>query len=85
VVNNSTATVTVTCTDTTPRNLGLGPGLGTGATVTTRAMTGTGPAGLHNILTSDAAHAVNWGVTIGTDTVAGTAKALPKCSRSTAR
>jgi spore coat protein U-like protein len=72
VVNNSTATVTVTCTNTTPYTVGLGPGLGTGATVTTRAMTGTAPAVLHYILTSDAAHAVNWGVTIGTDTVAGT-------------
>lgn len=68
----ATATVTVTCTNTTPYNVGLDPGLATGATVTTRQMTGPAAALLNYVLTSDAAHAVNWGLTIGTDTVAGT-------------
>ncbi len=72
VVAVGTATITITCTNTTPYTVGLNAGLSTGATVTTRAMTGTAPAVLHYALTSDAAHAVNWGTTTGTDTVAGT-------------
>ena len=68
----STATVSITCTNTTPYNVGLGVGLGAGATVTTRAMTGPAAAVLNYSLTSDAAHAVNWGTTVATDTIAGT-------------
>jgi len=72
VVADTTATITVTCTNTTPYNVGLDPGLATGATVTTRALTGPAGALVNYVLTSDAAHAVNWGVTAGTDAVAGT-------------
>lgn len=68
----STATLTITCTNTTPYNVGLGVGLGTAATVTTRKMTGPSAAVLSYSLTSDAAHAVNWGTTVATDTVQGT-------------
>ncbi len=68
----ATATVTVTCTNTTPYNVGLDAGLATGASVTTRQLTGPAAALLAYVLTSDAAHAVNWGITVGTDTVAGT-------------
>jgi spore coat protein U-like protein len=71
VLASSTATISVTCTNTTPYTIGLSAGLGTGATVTTRALTGPGAAQLNYVLTSDAAYAVNWGVTAGTDTVAG--------------
>jgi spore coat protein U-like protein len=71
VVAAATATVTVTCTNTTPYTIGLSAGLSTGATVTARAMTGPGAALLTYVLTSDAAFTVNWGVTVGTDTVAG--------------
>jgi spore coat protein U domain-containing protein, fimbrial subunit CupE1/2/3/6 len=72
VVATSTSTVSVTCTNTTPYNVGFNAGLATGATVTTRKMTGPAGALLGYVLTSDAAHAVNWGQTIGTDTVTGT-------------
>jgi spore coat protein U-like protein len=67
----ATATVTVTCTNTTPYNVGLDAGLVAGGTVTTRGLTGPGAAVVNYVLTSDAAYAVNWGVTAGTDTVAG--------------
>jgi spore coat protein U-like protein len=70
------ATITVTCTNTTPYDIGLGAGLGTGATVTTRSMTAAG-ASLNYVLTSDAAHAVNWGDSVGTDTIAVVATLTP--------
>jgi spore coat protein U-like protein len=68
----STSTVSVTCSNTTPYNVGLSAGLATGATVGTRAMTGPGAATLSYGLFQDAGHTVNWGLTVGTDTVAGT-------------
>jgi spore coat protein U-like protein len=71
-VANSTSAVSVTCTNTTPYNLGLSAGLATGATVTTRQMTGPASALLGYALFSDAARTVNWGQTVGTDTVTGT-------------
>ena len=70
-VANSTSTVSVTCTNTTPYNVGLNAGTATGATVTTRQMT-NGSAVLSYSLTSDSGHSVNWGNTVGTNTVAGT-------------
>ncbi len=68
------AIVTVTCTNTTPYNVGLDAGASAGATVTTRALTGTGAGAplLDYVLTTDAANTINWGDTVGTDTVAGT-------------
>jgi spore coat protein U-like protein len=71
-VATATATITVTCTNTTPYNVGLDPGTSTGATVTTRGLTGPAGALVTYVLTSDSAHAVNWGMTVGADTVAGT-------------
>ena len=72
VVAAATSTVSVTCTNTTAYNVGLNAGTATGATVTTRKMTGPNAAVLAYSLSSDAAHSVNWGQTVGTDTVAGT-------------
>lgn len=72
VVATSTSIVSVTCTNTTPYNIGLSAGLATGATVTTRSMTGTASALLGYALFSDPARTVNWGLTIGTNTVTGT-------------
>jgi spore coat protein U-like protein len=69
---SATSTVSVTCTNTTPYNVGLNAGLATGATVATRKMTGPGSALLGYDLFSDSARTVNWGQTIGTDTVPGT-------------
>ena len=71
-VANSTSTITVTCTNTTPYNVGLNAGTAPGATVTTRKMSGPGGALLAYALYQDAAHTINWGNTIGTDTETGT-------------
>lgn len=69
---STTSTVSVTCTNTTPYNVGLNAGLATGATVTARKMTGPAGALLAYSLFSDSARSINWGQTIGTDTVTGT-------------
>lgn len=66
------STVTVTCTNTTPYAVGLNAGTFAAATVTTRRMSGTDANGLAYSLFQDAARTVNWGNTVGTDTVAGT-------------
>ena len=68
----ASSTVSITCTNSTPYNVGLSAGLGTGATVTARKMTGPASALLAYELFQDAGHSVGWGVTAGTDTVAGT-------------
>jgi spore coat protein U-like protein len=73
LVDPASSTVTVTCTNTTPYNVGLSAGLATGATVTTRSMTGPAAALLGYGLFSDSGHTTNWGITISTDTVTGTA------------
>lgn len=67
---DTTSTISVQCTNTTPYTIGLNQGVN-GASVTTRQMSGTG--GLVNYsLFRDASRTLNWGTTIGTDTVAGT-------------
>jgi len=68
----ASSTVSITCSNSTPYNVGLSAGLGTGATVTARKMTGPASALLAYGLFQDAGHSVGWGVTAGTDTVAGT-------------
>ena len=68
-VLDGTSNISVTCTNTTPYDVGLNAGTSTGATVTTRKMTGPGSDHLAYALYSDAARTVNWGNTIGTDTV----------------
>ncbi len=71
VLVNATSTVTVTCTNTTPYNVGLNAGTAPAATVTTRKMTGPAAALLAYSLSQDAAHTINWGNTVGTDTETG--------------
>jgi spore coat protein U-like protein len=68
---DGTSTLAATCSNGTPYNLGLNQGTHTGATVTTRAMTGLPPGFLNYSLFQDAARTINWGNTVGTDTVAG--------------
>jgi spore coat protein U-like protein len=64
--------ITLACTHTTPWTVGLSQGTAPGATVTTRKMTGPGGASLPYALFQDAARTVNWGNTVGIDTVRGT-------------
>ncbi len=68
---NSTAGISVTCTSGTSYNVGLNAGTSTGATVTKRSMTGPASALLGYKLFSNSAYTINWGNTVGTDTVAG--------------
>jgi spore coat protein U-like protein len=65
-------TLQVQCTNTTPYNVGLDKGAN-GTSVTTRLMKG-GPSNetIGYSLYRDSARTLNWGVTIGTDTQAGT-------------
>jgi len=67
-----TATVSPTCTNTTPYTISLDVGSGAGATVAARRMTGPASATVAYSLYRDAARTLVWGVTSGTDTVAGT-------------
>ncbi len=73
---NSTSTISVTCTISATYNVGLSAGTATGATVTKRSMTGPGGALLAYKLFSNSAYTINWGNTVGTDTVAGTGTGL---------
>lgn len=68
-VVDATSTISVQCTNTTPYTIGLNQGVN-GATVTTRQMSGTGGL-LNYALFRDASRTLNWGTTVGSDTVAG--------------
>ena len=64
-------TLTLTCTPGTAYNIGLGAGSGSGATVALRQLT-SGASTLGYKLFRDSGYTQNWGVTIGTETLAGT-------------
>jgi spore coat protein U-like protein len=70
----STATISVTCTNTTAYNVGLNAGTASGATVANRSMTGPSSAKLAYKLFRDSLRTLNWGNTVGSDTVSGTGK-----------
>lgn len=69
---DSTSTLSATCSNLTPYNIGLDAGTGTGATVTDRKMTGPGSDTLTYHLFRDSGRTLNWGNTVGTDTVSST-------------
>ena len=72
------SSITVSCTAGTTYNISLDVGTGGAlATVAARQMS-FGVNKLSYLLTSDAAHAIAWGPTIGTNTVTGTATGLPQ-------
>lgn len=66
---DAASALTVTCTNLTTFNIGLSAGTATGATVTTRKMTSPALATLAYVLFRDSARTVNWGNTVGTDTL----------------
>lgn len=76
--NNNTGSIVVTCTSGDVYNIGLNAGTFAGATVTTRRMTGPSAGGLSYFLYRDSGRTLNWGETIGTDTVQQTGNALPQ-------
>jgi len=63
--------ISVTCTNGSGYNVGLDAGNAAGSTITNRIMK-SGANSLQYKLCSDSARTVNWGNTVGTDTVAGT-------------
>ncbi|KSV64860.1 spore coat protein U [Sinorhizobium sp. GW3] len=69
---DQSTTIGVQCTTGTPYTVGLSAGAGSGATVALRKMTGPAAATINYILYRDTARTQLWGVTAGTDTVAGT-------------
>jgi spore coat protein U-like protein len=77
--NDAVGTLTVTCTNTTPYNIGLSAGLAQGATIKARAMTGPGGGMLKYALSRDSVRSLNWGATVGSDTLVGqgTGRAIP--------
>lgn len=70
--------ISVTCTSGDVYNIGLNPGTFAGATVTTRRMTGPSAGGLAYSLFKDNALTMNWGQTIGTDTLPQTGNGSPQ-------
>ncbi len=63
--------MSLTCTNGAQWSVGLDQGTFPGATVTARRMTGPGSFSLLYSLYRDAARALNWGNTVGSDTVSG--------------
>lgn len=74
--NNNTGSIVVTCTLGDVYNIALNPGAFSGATVTTRRMTGPSAGGLAYTLYRDSGRTLNWGQTIGTDTLQQTGTGL---------
>jgi len=74
------SSISVTCTNGTTYNVGLNAGQ-TGGSVSTRAMAGPNSNVLPYKLFKDGGYSINWGNTIGTDTLAqtgnGAAQPLP--------
>jgi spore coat protein U-like protein len=66
-----TATITITCGLNVAYNVGLDAGNGYSGTVSNRSLTLGAGVQMGYGLFSDAAHSVNWGNTVGTDTVTG--------------
>ncbi len=64
--------ISVQCTNGTPYNVGLNAGTGTGATVSNRLMTGPAGATVAYNLYRNTARTLEWGTTVGTNTLAGT-------------
>lgn len=69
---DATSTLSITCTNSTPYSVGLSAGAATSATVATRRMQGKDSNGVQYALARDSARTLNWGVTVGTDTLAAT-------------
>lgn len=77
--------ISVTCASGVSWNIGLNAGTFAGATVATRKMTGPGGTSMNYSLFRNSSRTLNWGNTIGTDTLSGTGtgtvQALPVYGR----
>lgn len=72
VQKDAQSQISLTCTNFAAWSLGLNAGTFAGATVTTRKMTGPSGASMSYSLYRDSTRTLNWGNTVGTDTLAGT-------------
>jgi spore coat protein U-like protein len=70
---DATTTIQVGCSKGTPYNVGLNAGIAAGATVLNRNMTHNGGTALLSYKLWQSSSGPNWGNTIGTDTLTGTA------------
>lgn len=68
--------LSVTCPLVFGYTVSLNAGTGAGATTTTRKLTGPAGATLNYQIFQNASHSINWGTTVGTDTVLGTGTLL---------
>ena len=68
---NGATTIGILCVNTTPYNVRLDAGTGAGATIANRLLTSGAGAAITYSLYRDAGRTLIWGVTDGTDTVAG--------------
>jgi spore coat protein U-like protein len=66
---DQTSTITVTCTNLAPYNVGLNGGV-SGSVVARTMLNGATP--VNYALYRDTGRTLNWGTTVGTDTLAGT-------------
>ena len=71
------SSILLVCTTSTAWNVGLDQGTFPGATVTTRQMAGAASSLAYSLF-SDSARTINWGNTVGTDTVSGTGTGGPQ-------
>lgn len=69
---NVNARITVTCTNTIPYAVGLGAGLYGGSVTTRKMQYALGAQTINYAIYRNAARTLNWGNTVGADTVAGT-------------
>ncbi len=72
VALNATSNISVTCTNSTTYNVGLNAGTAGGATVANRSMTGPNVAKLGYNLFRNSGRTLNWGNSVGSDTLSGT-------------
>ena len=67
-----TSTLGIQCTSGTAYSVGISAGAGVGATVAARKMTGPSSQTVQYSLYRDASHTLVWGISIGSNTLAGT-------------
>jgi spore coat protein U-like protein len=72
LVTPGATALTISCLIFNSYTVALNAGTGSGATTTTRKMTGPSSATLNYQIFQNSSHTINWGNTIGTDTVSGT-------------
>ena len=68
----------VLCTLNTPYNIAIDQGAGDSATTRLRMMSGPGAKAIQYTLSQNPTHTINWGNTVGVDTVGGNGRGVPQ-------